>query len=78
MFWWVELDLFSLECNEIPGSEFWDVYGFGMSLGSLSFCLLYFALPPFEENGLPLWVPSVLCQHSEVVLWMFLNIQMIF
>ena len=24
--WWVELDLFSLECNEVSSSEFWDVY----------------------------------------------------
>ena len=28
-FWWVELDLFSLECNEVSSSEFWGVYGFG-------------------------------------------------
>ena len=25
---WVELDLFSLECNEVSCSEFWGVYGF--------------------------------------------------
>ena len=37
MFWWVQLDLFSLECNEMSSSEFWGVYGFGMALGSLSF-----------------------------------------
>ena len=37
VFWWVELDLFSLEYNEVSSSEFWGVYGFGMSLGSLSF-----------------------------------------
>jgi len=37
MFWWMELDLFSLECNEVSSSEFWGVYGFGMTLGSLSF-----------------------------------------
>ena len=37
VFWWVELDLFSLECNEVSSSEFWGVYGFGMTLGSLSF-----------------------------------------
>ena len=36
VFWWVELDLFSLECNEVPSSEFWGVYRFGMALGSLS------------------------------------------
>ena len=22
VFWWVELDFFSLECNEVSGSEF--------------------------------------------------------
>ena len=27
VFWWVELDLFSLECNEVSSSEFWGVYG---------------------------------------------------
>ena len=36
MFWWVELDLFSLECNEMSSSEFWGVCGFGVALGSLS------------------------------------------
>ena len=37
VFWWVELDLFSLECNEVYSSEFGGVYGFGMAVGSLSF-----------------------------------------
>ena len=32
----------------------------------LSFYLLYFVLPPFEDSGLPFWVPDVLCQHSEL------------
>ena len=44
----------------------------------LSFCLLYFVLPPFEDNGLPFWVPGALRQHSEVVLWKLLSIQLIF
>ena len=44
----------------------------------LSFYLLYFVLSPFKENGLPFWVPGVLCQCSEVVLWKLLSIQMIF
>ena len=35
MFWWVELYLFSLECNEMSSNELWDVYGFGVTLGSL-------------------------------------------
>ena len=33
--WCVELDFFCLECNEESSSEFWDVYGFGVTLGSL-------------------------------------------
>ena len=37
MFWWMELDLFSLECNEVSSSEFWGVYGFGVTLDSLYF-----------------------------------------
>ena len=37
VFWWMDLDLFSLECNEVSSSEFWGVYGFGVSLGSLYF-----------------------------------------
>ena len=44
----------------------------------LSFCLFYFFLPPFEDNGLLFWVPHVLCQHSEVVLWNLLKVQMFF
>ena len=35
VFWWVELDFFSLECNEVSSSEFGDVYGLGVTLGSL-------------------------------------------
>ena len=45
-----------------------------LSLFCLSFYLLYFFLPPFEDNGLFFWVPDVLGQHSEVVLWNFLSI----
>ena len=44
----------------------------------LSFYLLYFVLPPFEDKGLLFWVPDVLCQHSEVVLWNLLGAQMFF
>ena len=35
VFWWVELYFFSLECNEVSSNELWDVYGFGVTLGSL-------------------------------------------
>ena len=37
VFWWVELDFFSLECSEVSNSEFWVVCVFGMALSSLSF-----------------------------------------
>ena len=33
---------------------------------------------PFEDKGLPFWVPDVLCQHSEVVLLNLLSVQMFF
>ena len=35
VFWWVELDFFSLECNEVPSNGFGDVSGLGVTLGSL-------------------------------------------
>ena len=35
VFLWVELDFFSLECNEESSSELRDVSGFGVTLGSL-------------------------------------------
>ena len=50
----------------------------GPYLFCLSFYLLYFFLPPYEDNGLLFWVPDVLCQHSEVVLWNLLSVQMFF
>ena len=52
--------------------------GLHPQLFCLSFYLLYFVLPPFEDNGLLFWVPDVLCQRSEVVLWSFLSVQMFF
>ena len=48
------------------------------SLPLLSLYLLYFFLPPFEDNGLLFWVPDVLYWHSEVVLWNFPRVQMFF
>jgi len=49
----VELDLFSLECNEVSSSEFLGVYGFGMALGT---CLLM-----FQVVFLFCWRISVMC-----------------
>ena len=43
-----------------------------------SLYLLYFVLPPFKDNGMPFWVPDVLYQHSEVVMWNLLGVQMLF
>ena len=56
----------------------------GMGLHLLFFCLsfylLYFVLSPFENSGLPFWVPGVLRQSSEVVLFSvhLLSVQMVF
>ena len=44
----------------------------------LFFRLLYFFLPVFEDNDLLFWVLDVLCQHSEVVLWSLLSVEMFF
>ena len=41
----------------------------------LFFSLLYFSLPLFEDNGLLFWVPDVLCQHSEGVLWNLFSVK---
>ena len=35
VFWWVELDFFSLECNEVSSSEFSGAYGSAVTLVSL-------------------------------------------
>ena len=55
-FWWVDLDLFSLECNEVSNKEFWDVFEFGMALVSPSFNVQC-CVPVLLENqcgGIPL------------------------
>ena len=49
MFWLVELNLFSLEWNEVSSFEFGDVNGFGMALGSPSFNVQCY-LPVLLEN----------------------------
>ena len=45
----MELDLFSLDCNEVSSSEFWGVYGSGMALGSLYFNS-QFCVPVLIDN----------------------------
>ena len=49
MFWWVELDLFSLECSEVSSSEFLGVYGCGVTFGHLYFCAQGY-VPALLEN----------------------------
>ena len=41
---------------------------------SLPLLSLIFFLPPFEDNRVLFWVPDVLCQHPEVVLWNLLSV----
>ena len=49
MLWWLELDLFSLECNEVSSSESWGVCMLGMALGSLSFNFQVFVYDLLEN-----------------------------
>ena len=37
-----------------------------------------FLLSIFEDNGLLFWLPDVLCQPTEVVLWSLLSVEMFF
>ena len=59
VFLWVELDLFSLECNEVFNSEFWGVYGFGMLWEA---CILM-----FRAVFLHCWRISMVCLVLELV-----------
>ena len=45
---------------------------------SYSYSSLKTSPSPFKDNRLPFWVPDVLCQHSEVVSWTLLSVQMFF
>ena len=49
VFWCVELDLFSLECNKVSSSEFAGVYRFGMAFCSLSFNVQGYVLVVVEN-----------------------------
>ena len=50
-----------------------------LSLPLLSLFLSFIFFPTsFWRLGLLFWVPDVLCQHSEVVLWNLLSVQMFF
>ena len=49
VFWLVELDLLFMECNEVSSSEFWVIYGFGVTLSSLYFSVQG-CVPTLLEN----------------------------
>ena len=73
--WCLETSLFKslfLGRDSLPGTEL------PPHLLCLLFRLLYFFLPVFEANDLLCWVPDVLCQHSEVVLWNLFSVEMFF
>ena len=57
--WWVELDLFSLECNDLSSSAFLGVYGFGMALAA--------RLLMFRVVFLFCWRISMVCLALELV-----------
>ena len=59
VFWWVELDLFSLECNEVSSSEFCGVSGFGVTFGSRILML--------RAMSLYCWRTSMVCLALELV-----------
>ena len=69
---------FSLLKTPFPGQDSLPGMELPPYLLCLIFRLLYFFLPVFEDNDLLFWVPDVLCQHSEVVLWNLLSIEMFF
>ena len=57
--------------------------GFGLKppdsgFQSYSYSSLETSPSPFEDNGLLFRVLDVLCQHSVVVLWNLLSVQMFF
>ena len=46
VFWWVELNLFSLKCSEVSNTEFWSAYGLAclwtVCLLFIIYCLIVF------------------------------------
>ena len=58
-FWCVELDFFSLECNEVSSNGLGDVYGFGVTL---AVCIL-----KLRGVFLCCWRICVVCLAMELV-----------
>ena len=69
-----------LPVREFPGV--WKLLLLHDSLPRMSLLPLFlsfiFCPTSFRRHRLPFWVPGVLRQGSEVVLWNFLSVQMIF
>ena len=63
VFLWVELDFFSLECNEVSINELGDVYGFVVTLGSL-YIGAQACVPVLLENLLGMSCPCVVLGFS--------------
>ena len=57
VFWWVELDFFSLEFNEVSNNELWGVSGFGVTLGSLLIEVQGY-IPALLENLFGMFCPG--------------------
>ena len=73
--WYLETSLLKIP---FPGWDSLPITELPPYLLCLKFCLLYFFPPLFEDNNLLFWVPDVLCQHSEVVLWNLLSVEVFF
>ena len=72
---------FRLMFPEVRSSLLFSGFGLkphGSGFQSYSYSSLKTSPSPFKDNGLLFWVPRVLCQHSEVVLWNLLSVQMFF
>ena len=59
VFWWIELDFFSLECIEVSSNEFLDVSGFGVTLAA---CIL-----KLRAMSLCCWRIVMVCLSLELV-----------
>ena len=57
LFWWVELYLFSLECNEVSSSKFWGVSGPGVTACILRLTAVFLCC----------WRISMVCLSLELV-----------
>ena len=72
VFWWVELDLFSLECSELSSSEFWGVYGW-LSSSSSSMGLVWLLATCILMLGvmfLHCWRISLVCMSCSETCWL--------